>query len=65
MQRNIKLLKENDWVDVPIVYTSGKRAILEMVKGPPGTHAFEAAFRAWARWHFSRDAQPKMSAFGS
>jgi len=46
-QRNIDLLKTRDWFDIPIVYTSGKRAILAMEKGPPGKRAFEEAFRAW------------------
>jgi hypothetical protein len=48
-QRNIQLLKERDWFDVPIVYTSGKRAILAMEKGAPGTRVFEEAFRAWGQ----------------
>ena len=48
-QRNIQLLKERDWFDIPIVYTSGKRAILAMEKGTPGTRAFEEAFRAWGQ----------------
>jgi hypothetical protein len=47
VQRNIQLLKERDWFDVPIVYTSGKRAILALEKGTPGVRAFEEAFRAW------------------
>ncbi len=46
-QRNIQMLKERDWFDIPIVYTSGKRAILAMEKGTPGARAFEEAFRAW------------------
>ena len=47
VQRNIALLKDRDWFDIPIVYTSGKRAILAMEKGTPGQRAFEEAFRAW------------------
>jgi hypothetical protein len=47
VQRNIQLLKERDWFDVPIVYTSGKRGILALEKGTPGARAFEEAFRAW------------------
>ncbi len=47
VQRNIALLKDRDWFDIPIVYTSGKRAILAMEKGTPGARAFEEAFRAW------------------
>jgi hypothetical protein len=49
VQRNIQLLKERDWFDIPLVYTSGKRAILAMEKGTPGTRAFEEAFRAWGQ----------------
>ena len=48
-QRNIQLLKERDWFDVPVVYTSGKRAILAIEKGTPGARAFEEAFRAWGQ----------------
>ena len=47
VQRNIQLLKERDWFDIPVVYTSGKRAILAIEKGTPGARAFEEAFRAW------------------
>jgi hypothetical protein len=46
-QRNVDLLKTRDWFDIPVVYTSGKRAILAMEKGPPGERAFKEAFRAW------------------
>jgi hypothetical protein len=49
LQRNIQLLKERDWFDIPVVYTSGKRAILAMEKGAPGARAFEEAFRAWGQ----------------
>ena len=47
VQRNLALLKERDWFDIPIVYTSNKRAILAVEKGPPGQRAFAEAFRAW------------------
>lgn len=47
MQRNIEMLKNQDWFDIPIVFTSGKRAILAMEKGTPGQRAFAEAFRAW------------------
>lgn len=49
VQRNIQLLKGRDWFDIPIVYTSGKRAILAVEKGTPGSRAFEEAFRAWGQ----------------
>ncbi len=47
VQRNLDLLKNRDWFDVPIVYNSGKRAILAIEKGVAGQRAFEEAFRAW------------------
>ncbi len=49
LQRNVQLLKERDWFDIPLVYTSGKRAILAVEKGTPGARAFEEAFRAWGQ----------------
>jgi len=47
VKRNIQLLKKSPWFDIPIVYTSGSRAILAMEKGPPGERAFAEAFAAW------------------
>ena len=47
VQRNIQMLKERDWFDIPLVYSSNKRAILALEKGTPGARAFEEAFRAW------------------
>ena len=34
--RNVALLKERPWFDIPVVYTNNGRAILAMEKGPPG-----------------------------
>jgi hypothetical protein len=49
MQRNIQLLKERTWFDIPIVYADGKRAILAVEKGNPGAQAFSDAFTSWAK----------------
>jgi hypothetical protein len=49
MQRNIQLLKERPWFDIPVVYTAGGRAILAMEKGTPGDRAFADAFAAWEK----------------
>lgn len=46
-QRNIALLKDRPWFDVPIVYADGRRAILAVEKGTPGDRAFAQAFQAW------------------
>jgi hypothetical protein len=49
VQRNMQLIKERPWFDIPIVYTNGGRAILAMEKGPPGDRAFADAFAAWEK----------------
>jgi hypothetical protein len=45
--RNLQLLKERSWFDVPLVYTNQRRAIIAIEKGPPGDRAFNDAFAAW------------------
>jgi hypothetical protein len=49
MQRNLQLLKERSWFDIPIVYNNGRRAILAIEKGTPGERAFEDVFKAWGQ----------------
>jgi hypothetical protein len=46
---NMLLLKERSWLDLPIVYTDKRRAILAIEKGRPGERAFAEAFAAWDR----------------
>ncbi|WP_298254837.1 hypothetical protein [Bradyrhizobium sp.] len=45
--RNLQLLKERSWFDVPLVYTNQRRAIIAIEKGAPGERAFNDAFAAW------------------
>jgi hypothetical protein len=47
--RNIQLLKERSWFDIPLVYTNKRRAIIAMEKGAPGERAFNDAFAAWGQ----------------
>ncbi len=49
MQRNMELLKERAWFDIPIVYNNGRRAVLAVQKGEPGKRAFKEAFVAWGK----------------
>lgn len=49
VQRNLQLLKDKPWFDIPVVYNNGGRAILAMEKGPPGDRAFADAFAAWSK----------------
>jgi hypothetical protein len=46
-ERNLQLLKERGWFDIPVVYNNNRRAILAMEKGTPGERAFAEAFKAW------------------
>jgi hypothetical protein len=48
-QRNMQLLKERGWFDIPVVYNNGRRAILAVEKGTPGDRAFAEAFAAWKK----------------
>jgi hypothetical protein len=45
--RNLQLMKERSWFDVPLVYTNQRRAIIAIEKGSPGERAFNDAFAAW------------------
>jgi uncharacterized caspase-like protein len=47
--RNLQLLKERAWFDIPLVYANQRRAILAIEKGPPGDQAFGEAFAAWGQ----------------
>jgi hypothetical protein len=49
VQRNLQLLKDRSWFDIPVVYNNGGRAILALEKGPPGNRAFADAFAAWGK----------------
>lgn len=45
--RNLQLLKERSWFDVPLVYVNQRRAIIAIEKGSPGERAFNDAFAVW------------------
>jgi hypothetical protein len=45
--RNLQLLKERSWFDVPLVYVNQRRAIIAIEKGAPGERAFNDAFAIW------------------
>lgn len=47
--RNLQLLKERSWFDIPLVYSNQRRAIVALEKGSPGDRAFNDAFAAWGQ----------------
>lgn len=46
-EANLSLLRNQEWIDVPVIYKSGRRALLTMEKGIPGDKVFDEAIRAW------------------
>ncbi|GLK78238.1 hypothetical protein GCM10008171_34920 [Methylopila jiangsuensis] len=44
---NEQLLRDRGWIDIPILYDNGRRAVLTLEKGTPGAQAFADAFAAW------------------
>jgi len=47
MAQNIALLRERNWIDIPLIYDNDQRAILTLEKGTPGQQAFDQALAAW------------------
>lgn len=47
VETNEKLLLGSDWIDIPMGYLSGRRALVVMQKGETGTKVFQDAFNDW------------------
>ncbi|MDQ0313982.1 hypothetical protein [Amorphus orientalis] len=46
-ENNLRLLRDRSWIDIPLLYENGGRAILTFNKGPDGTEAINQALDAW------------------
>jgi hypothetical protein len=46
-EKNMALLKERGWIDIPFLYENGKRGILTLEKGVVGSSAVEKAISDW------------------
>jgi hypothetical protein len=47
VSRNIQLLREGSWFDIPILFNDGTRALLTFEKGIPGDKVFETVMATW------------------
>ena len=47
VSQNETLLKERGWIDIPMQYRTGRRALITLEKGIPGEKAFKDVFAAW------------------
>ncbi len=49
VSENTTLLRQRNWIDIPLIYGNGRRALITMEKGASGVEVFNAALDAWAR----------------
>jgi hypothetical protein len=47
--RNLSLLRERPWMDIPFVYNNGRRAVIALEKGTPGERVVNEALAAWGQ----------------
>lgn len=45
---NLNLMKQNEWIDLPLLYETGQRAIVTIEKGTAGDRVFDQVLSAWA-----------------
>lgn len=48
VQTNLGLMQRQEWIDIPMTYRSGRRALITLEKGVPGDKVFEDVLKAWA-----------------
>lgn len=48
VKRNMELLSTRGWIDIPITYRNGRRALITLDKGTTGGNVFQQVMREWA-----------------
>lgn len=48
VKRNMELLSTRGWIDIPVTYRNGRRALLTFDKGTQGATVFQQVMREWA-----------------
>ncbi|MFN3717465.1 MAG: hypothetical protein ACK4UW_01025 [Rhizobium rhizophilum] len=48
VKRNMELLSTRGWMDIPLTYRNGRRALITLDKGTTGGNVFEQVLREWA-----------------
>lgn len=48
LKTNLELMRTRDWIDIPVSYRNGRRALLTLQKGADGKAAFDSALREWS-----------------
>ncbi|QLF71129.1 hypothetical protein FE840_017090 [Peteryoungia desertarenae] len=47
VQRNLDLMRNRGWIDIPVTYRNGRRALLTLDKGTDGTRIFNEVIQEW------------------
>ncbi len=47
IKTNTRLMQESEWIDIPVGYSSGRRALVTLEKGETGKQVFQDAFSDW------------------
>jgi hypothetical protein len=47
VETNVQLMTRENWIDIPMQYTNGRRALITLEKGIPGERVFNEVFAAW------------------
>lgn len=47
VETNVQLMTRESWIDIPMQYTNGRRALITLEKGIPGERVFKEVFDAW------------------
>lgn len=47
VERNTVLMKGREWIDIPLGYRTGRRALITLEKGVPGERVFNEVFAVW------------------
>jgi hypothetical protein len=48
VKRNMELLSTRAWIDIPVTYRNGRRALITLDKGTTGANVFDQVMREWA-----------------
>ncbi|MFZ2102586.1 MAG: hypothetical protein WAU86_18680, partial [Oricola sp.] len=46
---NLSLMRREQWIDIPMQYVSGRRALITLEKGIPGEQVFNEVLAAWEK----------------
>ena len=58
IETNTTLLRRESWIDIPIVYKSGRRALVTLEKGIPGDKVFDDVLNAWGQMPAGQEQAP-------